>query len=197
MDGLLPLFFGFLLSCGVGWGWGGGCDEGGPSQNCALKNVPGEDWFIVFMYHSLYLSRLTAPMSYQLWNEWPQLYTVQGSQSPYRCLHVLTKLNLPSKALQVLIVYIYICITVLTTLANTKNAHGWLQKPLIFPSQRHWMVSHIYWISKSFGHRLRWCLKQTPGSFRSRAAKITVPRLHDNFRVSHLVAKFKLCKNLS
>ena len=29
------------------------------------------------------------------------------------------------------------------------------------------------------------------------AAEITVARLPDNFRVSHLVAKFELCKNLS
>ena len=29
------------------------------------------------------------------------------------------------------------------------------------------------------------------------AAKITGTRLHDNFQVSHLVAKFELCKNLS
>ena len=29
------------------------------------------------------------------------------------------------------------------------------------------------------------------------AAEITVARLHDNFQVSHLVAKFELCQNLS
>ena len=29
------------------------------------------------------------------------------------------------------------------------------------------------------------------------AAEITVARLSDNFQVSHLVAKFELCKNLS
>ena len=29
------------------------------------------------------------------------------------------------------------------------------------------------------------------------AARITVARLSDNFQVSHLVAKFELCKNLS
>ena len=36
-----------------------------------------------------------------------------------------------------------------------------------------------------------------PCSFISHAAEITVTRLHGNFQVSHLVAKFELRENLS
>ena len=100
-----------------------------------------------------------------------------------RCLQVLT-----NWICQVRPYKSYICIMVLTSLANTKNVSdaGWFHTFTEFQN-----CSDIGWGDVWS----RWCFP--PCSFRSCAAEIKVARLHNNFWVSHLVVKIELCKNLS
>ena len=114
-------------------------------------------------------------------------------------LQVLTstyKLNLHSKAIQVLI---FASRSLQVQLILKMHMGSYKRLSFFQVGDTGWFHTFTeFWNHSDIGWDEVWSRRCFPPcSFRSRAAKIVVARLHNNFQVSHLVAKFKLCKNLN